>query len=76
MTYQMVEHTASSWNAAVRYRCGPDRTYAMSFWDWDDEEELLRRAAGHRARDLTVANFEHSDLGAEHFNAGGFTHCL
>jgi hypothetical protein len=25
------------------------------------------------ARDLTVANFEHADLGAEHFNAGRFT---
>ena len=27
----------------------------------------------HGASDLTVANMEHSDLGAEHFNAGGFT---
>ena len=28
----------------------------------------------HRPCDLTVANLEYSYLGAEHFNAGGFSH--
>jgi hypothetical protein len=30
----------------------------------------------HGARELKVANLEHSDLSAEHCNAGGFTHDL